>query len=279
MKRFAALVVTAALCAGLAGMPGAVAHHSCEGTQNSPPAGYLYCGEHVRLDKLPLRFKFAQNTAPAAIDDDLALTIGINQAMVEWNRYWPVVKGSICGEALCFDGFGGPTTAAQDGTNAIFFSSSMSFSGCSPKDGAIAVACIWYEGTSGAARHRIREVDIALNANKSWWLPGLTDTQALAVGEAMAPYPDLANSGAIDAVTNGAGRYDFQSVVTHELGHALGLEDVGSGEPWPADLTDAGFYMQTMYTVYNQGTTHKRTLAEGDIAGLQRVAVAVMTDL
>ena len=42
--------------------------------------------------------------------------------MLEWNRYWPIVRGSICGEVLCYAGYTGPRRPRLDGMNAIFFS-------------------------------------------------------------------------------------------------------------------------------------------------------------
>ena len=41
-------------------------------------------------------------------------------------------------------------------------------------------------------------------------------------------------------------------------------------------MADAGFYQQTMYRYYYQGTTNKRTLADGDVAGLQRIAADML---
>lgn len=54
---------------------------------------------------------------------------------------------------------------------------------------------------------------------------------------------------------------DLQNIATHELGHAVGLND----------LYGAGCSEVTMYGYSTQGETKKRTLASSDIAGLQKI--------
>lgn len=57
--------------------------------------------------------------------------------------------------------------------------------------------------------------------------------------------------------TNGdPNRYDFESVMTHELGHAL-------------RLYHTGFYDATMYETTQKGSTKKRSLYWDDINGIQ----------
>ncbi len=55
-----------------------------------------------------------------------------------------------------------------------------------------------------------------------------------------------------------AGKMDFESIVTHELGHSMGLGDLYMGE----------CSEQTMYGYASNGETNKRTLESGDIAGI-----------
>ena len=56
-------------------------------------------------------------------------------------------------------------------------------------------------------------------------------------------------------------RVDVQNVATHELGHSLGLKD----------LYDPIYSERTMYGYCGYGETKKRTLHEGDIAGVQAI--------
>ncbi len=58
-----------------------------------------------------------------------------------------------------------------------------------------------------------------------------------------------------------AGKMDFESIATHELGHSVGLDDLYSSE----------CSEQTMYGYANYGETKKRTLEAGDIAGIKKL--------
>ena len=61
---------------------------------------------------------------------------------------------------------------------------------------------------------------------------------------------DWSTSGAANA-------FDFQSVATHEIGHAVGLDH-------PANTCT----QETMYAYIDFGETHQRTLNPGDVAGV-----------
>ena len=54
---------------------------------------------------------------------------------------------------------------------------------------------------------------------------------------------------------------DVQNIVTHEFGHGWGL----------ADLYDTSCSEETMYGYSEEGETKKRTLNDGDIAGIQEL--------
>ena len=58
-----------------------------------------------------------------------------------------------------------------------------------------------------------------------------------------------------------AGKMDFENIVTHELGHAVGL----------ADLYTTSCSEQTMYGYAANGETKKRTLESGDITGVKQL--------
>lgn len=90
----------------------------------------------------------------------------------------------------------------------------------------IAVTFIWY--TRGT---RILETDTLMNVYFAWSLSGET------------------------------GKMDVQNIMTHELGHWCGLNDLYSGKD----------YWLTMYGYANYGETYKQTLGLGDILGLQKV--------
>jgi hypothetical protein len=66
-------------------------------------------------------------------------------------------------------------------------------------------------------------------------------------------YPLYVGTGAVPP-----GRYDFQSIATHEAGHGLGLEHASGSSYW-----------LTMYYAIPAGTKHQRTLGWGDIIGLE----------
>lgn len=88
---------------------------------------------------------------------------------------------------------------------------------------AVAMSYVWYSGT------RIREVDLRLNKSYRW--------------------------------TNRAGvskRYNVKNVAVHEIGHALGLDDLG--QPHGS---------LTMFGVIGKGELRKTTLGKGDVKGAQ----------
>jgi len=58
-----------------------------------------------------------------------------------------------------------------------------------------------------------------------------------------------------------AGKMDFESIATHELGHSVGLGDLYTSE----------CSEQTMFGYASYGETKKRTLEAGDIAGIREL--------
>jgi len=269
MRRTARIAMAAAMLAGVIGVSAASADESCDAGPS-----WLYCGEHVRLQDLPLTFKTNAADSPLATGKFRG---AVQAALDEWNESWPLEPGGESCAALCLDGATGKSEAARDGVNAIFWSATTSYPGCAGPEAAIARTCIWYENGDPSSG-RIDEVDIVLNLSGSWATP--SGAEALAGEVAGTLYPDLGNmtvwSG---AVGHGRGTFDLQSVLTHEFGHAIGIEHIGADNgAWPFTAADAPKYQQTMYRWYYEGTTNKRTLAEGDVIALQLAAQASAND-
>jgi len=70
--------------------------------------------------------------------------------------------------------------------------------------------------------------------------------------------------------------WDIESALAHELGHALGLEDLPGA--WPASFLDAPAARQTMYATGEPCSTNKRTPEEGDLLGLRLAAAESAND-
>ena len=98
-----------------------------------------------------------------------------------------------------------------------------------PQSGAIAVCLVWSTTRGPPSQRGIVEFDIVFdNVDFTWGTDGS------------------------DSVM------DLQNIATHELGHALGLADLYFDEASE----------QTMYGIGQVGETKKRTLDDGDIAGI-----------
>lgn len=97
-----------------------------------------------------------------------------------------------------------------------------------PTDNVIAVTIIWYN----RATKEIIEFDMVLDTDFTW------------------------GNAAEDASV-----MDLQNIVTHELGHGIGLNDLY--------LTAA--FRETMYGYADKGETIKRSLYKGDMAGVTKL--------
>ncbi|MDO8504618.1 MAG: hypothetical protein Q7S36_02070 [Candidatus Liptonbacteria bacterium] len=103
---------------------------------------------------------------------------------------------------------------------------------------ALAVTYIWYNQTTGVAS----EIDTIMNSKFTWsW----SDPAAWPAGEICAF----------------GGVYDAQSILTHELGHTMGLDDVYTAE----------FTNNTMYGYGYKAEAKKDTLTIGDVAGVSAI--------
>jgi len=107
------------------------------------------------------------------------------------------------------------------------FKNVLSF-GNYPQEGVIAVTSIWYTRRD----KQIVEFDILFDTDFTWG----------------------------DAEQNPA-LMDLQNIATHELGHAVGMDDIYS---------DSCFEV-TMYGYSTEGEISKRTLEQPDITGLQKL--------
>jgi hypothetical protein len=111
--------------------------------------------------------------------------------------------------------------------------------------GAIAITYEWYYGVSLGDVHLI-EVDTALNSSSMfhWW-------QISVIGDPdTATWPSGQESAAYDV--------DVQNIMIHEAGHWLVLDD----------LYDSADMEQTMYGYADEKELKKRSLEDGDIAGI-----------
>lgn len=101
-----------------------------------------------------------------------------------------------------------------------------------PTSGVIAVAAIWGNFIGPPSSRGITEFDILFDTDYTWG----------------------------DATVNPA-VMDLQNIATHELGHGVGLDD----------LYDSACSAETMYGYSDYGETSKRTLEDGDIAGIREL--------
>ena len=132
--------------------------------------------------------------------------------------------------------------AQRDYSNEVFFADL-------PYDGAIAVCIVYYINAGPPSQRRILEFDMVFDAD-------------LVFVDASGVEYDF-SWGDADPDETGIGNpqiMDLENIATHELGHALGL----------ADLYDATSPVpeQTMYGYARAGETKKRTLEDGDKAGI-----------
>ncbi|MDO8183695.1 MAG: matrixin family metalloprotease [bacterium] len=114
---------------------------------------------------------------------------------------------------------------APDGNNELYF-------GAIADSGVIGVTTVWGYFSGRPASRELLEWDMVLNDVDYAWS---------ASGE--------------------ANKMDLDNIVTHELGHAVGL----------GDLYDSTCAEETMYGYATYGETKKQTLNAGDIAGISKL--------
>jgi len=174
---------------------------------------------------LPSTFDYSLNpgSAPVSIGSSGFATL-TDSAFDVWT--------DAAGGAVDINRAGNTTKTRQsyDGVNMVTFGRT------SP--GALGVTYIWYNPSSGT----VVELDTILNTKYAWeWSdPSLWET----------------SPGTTCAFQN---VYDAQDIMTHELGHWMGLDD---------EYTEEYVY-NTMYGYGYRGQTSANTLAAGDIAAIR----------
>lgn len=285
VKRLAGISIAAAVLAVATGYTGASADDDCEKL-----VVYGYCGEHWRRSRLPVRFKLDASSIPGGVGlSSFNVSNAIASAVGEWERYWAVhgsgstggCLGGIDVQGLCYAGTANGAGYGRDGINSISFGDlNSSAQACSAGHAAaVAVACYWYEGSSGPKARRIDEVDIVLNRTNFCGDTGSPPRCWKVAIDQDELFGEIEGALAGSTLFSRDQWFDVQSVITHEVGHALGLTDIGNpSAPFPADLADAPRYTQTMYRWYYRRSTNKRSLDYGDVLGIGRVQVVTAQD-
>ena len=138
-------------------------------------------------------------------------------------------EGAVSSSVTIFEG--APTVADRalfDGQNIITWGRTSGT--------ALAVSYIWYDQITGVAK----EVDTIFNKKFKWYWSN----------------PDTWPAGEECAFQ---GVYDAENILTHELGHTMGLDDEYGSE----------YANNTMYGYGDKTETKKDTLTSGDILGVQ----------
>ena len=143
----------------------------------------------------------------------------VEASISEWNS--PILSDTS------FIGFGAQTVDSDQATGIVNDEVNTISFGDYDRDGVIAVCSVWGYYGGPPAKRQITEFDVMLDTDYAW---GVGDEEKM----------------------------DLQNILTHELGHAVGLGDLYTTE---CDT-------QTMYGFSTEGDIEKRTLESGDIAGL-----------
>ena len=176
---------------------------------------------------------------PANIDqlDENFVASRVATSLETWNT---AAGFPIFGPRSITDVVDGADDEAPDGKNEILFANI-------DEEGVIAVTIVWGIFGGPTPRRELREWDMVLddpvlgelNLGFSWGDAGPTNETELGDLTVM----------------------DLQNLVTHEAGHAAGLDHP----------KDKGCAETTMYRFAREGETKKRTLHTGDIAGITKL--------
>ncbi len=241
-----------------------VASTACPALQTGPGGhAYKYCGLHWRKSKLPIRFKLNIAGMPSSLATLLGGQTQFEQAARQaasvWDAPSPVsgtgTRPSACGgtKIVCIESVGAMGVVdPSDGVNVIRWDA------LGPNS-YTALANVTLDPAGG---NRISDVDIVLNSSHPWYWSGAPMVTGLAVGAVAFICGPTCNN-----------HRDVQSILMHEIGHAVGLQhpNPGSQNTWPTDAEDAPDYNLVMYERYFPNNATQRALQWGDLIGLQVV--------
>lgn len=175
--------------------------------------------------KLPANWAYSLNLS------SVPTTVGANNLVTISSNAFQVWKNSSAKVQQAVNIYKGPNTtvnkAQLDGQNIIAWGRTSGT--------ALATSYIWYDKITGIAT----EVDTIMNNKFTWYWSN----------------PGNWSASQTCAYT---GVYDAQNILTHELGHTMGLDDVYTG----------GFINNTMYGYGSKSETKKDTLTTGDKDGV-----------